>query len=282
MTAPILITGATGFVGRAVAENLVARGLPIRLVLRKGSSTKLNSSLSQLEIVETKDAFSEDYSWWAHTCAGARMVINLAWYVNPVDYLNSEKNLNCLTGTLEMVRGASTAGVTRIVGVGTCFEYDLGRGDLDALKTPLAPLTLYAASKVAAFQCLERWLEAKDIEFLWARIFYLHGTGEPATRLVPFLNSHLAAGREVPLSSGNQIRDFMDVDDAAALLTRAALSKTTGAFNICSGKGVTVRELAERIADEYGRRDLLRFGARPDKLVDPPRVVGIPTAIDDG
>jgi nucleoside-diphosphate-sugar epimerase len=49
-----------------------------------------------------------------------------------------------------------------------------------------------------------------------------------------------------------------------------------GAVNVCSGVPVTVRELAERIADEYGRRDLLRFGARPDNLTDPPVVVGVP------
>jgi dTDP-6-deoxy-L-talose 4-dehydrogenase (NAD+) len=48
-----------------------------------------------------------------------------------------------------------------------------------------------------------------------------------------------------------------------------------GPVNICSAQPITVRQLAETIADEFGRRDLLRFGARPDNLVDPPCVVGI-------
>ncbi|HGG63060.1 MAG TPA: NAD(P)-dependent oxidoreductase, partial [Rhodobacteraceae bacterium] len=60
---------------------------------------------------------------------------------------------------------------------------------------------------------------------------------------------------------------------------RAASGKVTGAVNICSGRAITIRQLAERIADEYGRRDLLKFGARPDNLVDPPRVVGVPTVL---
>ena len=54
------------------------------------------------------------------------------------------------------------------------------------------------------------------------------------------------------------------------MIVDCALGRARRAVNICSGTPVTVRELAERIADEYGRRDLLRFGARPDNLVDPP------------
>jgi dTDP-6-deoxy-L-talose 4-dehydrogenase (NAD+) len=77
------------------------------------------------------------------------------------------------------------------------------------------------------------------------------------------------------LTSGAQIRDFMDVRDAGRMIADAALGTRQGAMNVCSGVPVTVRELAERVADEFGRRDLLRFGARADNLVDPPVVVGV-------
>ena len=76
------------------------------------------------------------------------------------------------------------------------------------------------------------------------------------------------------LSAGTQVRDFMDVDEAAALLIQDALSGRTGISNICSGSGTSVRSIAERIADQYGRRDLLVFGARPDNPDDPPCVIG--------
>jgi dTDP-6-deoxy-L-talose 4-dehydrogenase (NAD+) len=72
------------------------------------------------------------------------------------------------------------------------------------------------------------------------------------------------------------VRDFLDVRDAGRMIADVALGTVTGPVNICSGVPTTVRQLAERIADEYGRRDLLRFGVRPDNLFDPPRVVGIP------
>ena len=80
------------------------------------------------------------------------------------------------------------------------------------------------------------------------------------------------------LSSGSQIRDYLDVREAGRMIVEHALGAGQGPVNICSGTPVTVRELAERIADEYGRRDLLRFGARPDNLVDPPCVVGVRAA----
>ena len=59
------------------------------------------------------------------------------------------------------------------------------------------------------------------------------------------------------------------------MIVEAARGPAQGPINICSGTPMTVRELAERVADEYGRRDLLRFGARPDNLTDPPVVVGV-------
>jgi dTDP-6-deoxy-L-talose 4-dehydrogenase (NAD+) len=57
------------------------------------------------------------------------------------------------------------------------------------------------------------------------------------------------------------------------------MSSVRGPVNVCSGTPITVRELAEKIAYEYGRQDLLKFGARPDNLVDPPYVVGVKTEI---
>jgi nucleoside-diphosphate-sugar epimerase len=77
------------------------------------------------------------------------------------------------------------------------------------------------------------------------------------------------------LSSGTQIRDYLDVHEAGQMIVEAALGSVQGPVNICSGMPVTVRQLAERIADEYDRRDLLRFGARADNPVEPPCVVGV-------
>ena len=274
MNKRILITGATGFVGRQVLKHLAVQGVRLTTVVRDGKQETFKENPAIESIVTTPDLFAETAEWWANALRGIDTVIHVAWYAEPGLYLQSSKNLDCLQGTLNLAKGAVKAGVRRFVGVGTCFEYDLSLGML-SVATPLKPLTPYAGSKAAAYMALCQWLPAQSVEFLWCRLFYLYGEGEDARRLVPYLRARLAAGESAELTSGNQIRDFIDVSGAGRLISDAALGNLKGPVNICSGIPVTIRHLAEKIADEYGRRDLLKFGVRPDNLIDPPCVVGV-------
>jgi nucleoside-diphosphate-sugar epimerase len=275
----ILVTGGTGFVGRQTVSQLASNKHSLRLVVRDAASvpTKLGTTP---DVIVCPDVFRAGTQWWRDTLTGVDTVVHLAWYAEPGKYLESEENLACLHGTIEIARACAAAGVRRFVGIGTCAEYDQSGGML-LPDTPLRPQTLYAACKAAAFQVLSNLLPAAGTEFAWCRLFYLHGEGEDSRRLVPYLHKQLAAGQAAELTSGNQVRDFLDVSDAGAMIARAAQSSLQGPLNICSGRPVTVRELAEGIADQYGRRDLLRFGARPDNAFDPPRVVGVPALLCD-
>jgi nucleoside-diphosphate-sugar epimerase len=269
----ILMTGATGFVGRQVLRELAERNCKVRLVVRAGTQDRI-ANVDAIEAVASADIWSEDAAWWADVCRGVDTVIHVAWYAEPGRYLQSPTNFDCLSGTLRLAQGASRAKVRRFVGIGTCFEYDLGAGML-SVETPLRPTTPYAAAKAAAFLALSQYLPQQGIEFAWCRLFYLYGEGEDERRLVPYLRARLSAGEPAELSSGTQIRDYLDVRDAARMIAESALGAGQGPINICSGEPVMIRALVERIADEYGRRDLLRFGARPDNLTDPPVVVGL-------
>lgn len=270
----ILLTGAAGFVGRHVLRALGDRGCRVRPVVREGRQEKLAGDAVIETIVASRDIFAENAAWWARTCRGVDTVIHAAWYAEPGKYLQSPKNQDCLSGTLRLAEGAAQAKVRRFVGIGTCFEYDLGAGRL-SISTPLRPSTPYAQAKVDAFNALSASLPPQGVTFAWCRLFYLYGEGEDARRLVPYVRARLQAGEPAELSSGSQIRDFLDVREAARMIVDVALGSEEGPINICSGKPITVREMAERIADELGRRDLLRFGARVDNPVDPPCVVGI-------
>ncbi len=270
----VLITGATGFVGLPVAQKLVASGLDLTCVIRPGTNDKLEGLSARTIICD--DVFAQSPDWWADKLAGIDTVVHLAWYAEPGKYLTSERNLDCLAGTLSMAKGAAAAKLRRFVGIGTCFEYDLTVGTL-SVDTPLAPATPYAAAKVAAFTMLKSWFATAQVEFLWARLFYLYGAREDHRRLVPYLHDQLRNAQVAELTSGTAVRDYLDVDAAADLLVQDVICNRTGPANICSGKGVTIRALAEEIADQYGRRDLLKFGARPDNLTDPPVVIGLRT-----
>lgn len=279
MTQIILLTGATGFVGTQILSALLAQGCTVRLVVRTGKEKNF-SHLSQVESIQTTDnLFTENIDWWLVALQNVDTVIHAAWYTEPGHYLHSPKNAACQTGTLLSAQAAVQAGVRRFVGIGTCFEYDLETDRPLSVTAPLNPLTPYASAKVAAYQGLLELSRQHQVSFAWCRLFYLYGDNEDARRLVPYLRARLSAGQVAELSSATQVRDFLDVREAARLIVAAAMSEMQGAVNICSGKATTVRQLAEHIANGYGRGDLLQFGARADNPFDPPYVVGVKSQI---
>lgn len=273
MNLTALVTGGTGFVGRQIIGKLSERNISVRAVVRPQSEEKLPVAQAYERIIRSAKPFDEDAEWWTTACRGVDLVIHCAWYSEPELYLQSAVNIDCLRGTLAVARGAQAARVSRFVGIGTCFEYDLD-GGVVSVDTPLRPLTPYAGAKAAAYLALSQFLPASGVSFLWCRLFYLYGENEHERRLVPYLRRQLSAGLPAALTSGAQVRDYLDVREAARQIVDAAVSESCGTENICSEKPITVRQMAERIADEYGRRDLLHFGARPDNPMDPACVVG--------
>ena len=272
----VLLTGATGFVGRQILKSLAESDIQVIPVVRSGKESIMRQHPNVGRIISSPDIFQETADWWAEQCKEIDVVIHAAWYAEPGKYLQSAKNMDCLIGSLNLAQGATTAGVKRFVGIGTCFEYDLSAGVL-SIDTPLNPSTPYASAKAALYMGLSQWLPEQSVEFAWCRLFYLYGEGEDERRLVPYIHKQLSIGKAVELTSGEQIRDFLDVSEAGRLITEVALGSRCGPINICSGVPVTVRQLAEEIAQKYGRHDLLKFGARSENLVDPPCVLGVCT-----
>lgn len=271
----LLLTGASGFVGKQIFKALSESKFRIVLVVRTGKESSFQNQPNVDRIVCSPDIFQESTDWWTEQCKDIDAVIHAAWYAEPGKYLQSSKNMDCLIGSLNLAKGAATAGVKRFVGIGTCFEYDLSAGVLST-DTPLNPLTAYAGAKAALYMGLSQWLPEQSVEFAWCRLFYLYGDSEDERRLFPYLHKQLSKGESVELTSGKQIRDFLDVVEAGRRIAKIALGDQQGPINVCSGVPITVRQLAEQIADDYCRRDLLKFGARPDNMFDPPCVLGIP------
>jgi nucleoside-diphosphate-sugar epimerase len=270
----VLITGANGFVGCQIIRALDTMGIDLIPVVREGKSHEVSTIANVEKIITSKDLFLEDEDWWEAQCKDVDVVIHAAWYVEAGKYQDSSKNIDCLIGSLNLARGAAKAGVDRFLGLGTCAEYDQSQREL-TVDTPLKPLTTYAAAKASLFTTLSQWFPMQSIDFAWIRLFYLYGEGEDQRRLVPYVRSQILKGDYVNLTSGQQVRDFMDVAEVGKIIAEISLTDQIGPINICSGIPITVRQLVENIADEYGRKDLLRFGAREDNPFDPPSVIGV-------
>ena len=271
----ILITGGTGFVGRQIVRSLSKRNVEITLVVRNGKENAVENIASVKKVITSQDIFVESRNWWANACEGIDTVIHAAWYVESGQYLESEKNADCLIGSVELVRGAACAKVARFIGVGTCFEYELSTSRL-SIQTPLKPLTTYAAAKTSLFTFCSTYLPSRGTDFAWCRLFYLYGEGEDERRLVPYIRHKISKGEVAELTDGKQIRDYMDVSQVGDQIAEVALGTEVGPLNICSGLATTVRDLAEKIAEDYGRPDLLLFGGKDKRISEPPCVYGEP------
>jgi nucleoside-diphosphate-sugar epimerase len=182
----------------------------------------------------------------------AEVGIHLAWYVEPGKYLESPLNDKCRDDSLALIKSTPCR---RWVVAGTCFE------EFPTTRSARAKRDLY----------LE--LEKLDIELAWTRLFYLYGPREHPRRFVPSVINALLAGKPAPLTKGDEIRDFLHVEDVAAGIVAVAVSKLTGIVQVGSGLPVTVREVATEIAGIIGRPELLQFGAYQPATTDPPSLV---------
>lgn len=275
-----LVTGGTGFVGRQVVRRLLDHKIRTEVLCR--SSPKPNLLDPRIAAVHVmSDMFLASFERLVDVSHGFDALIHCAWCVDRPDYLSATANVECLEGSIRIARAFAANGGRRFIGVGTCAEYDQSQ-DVLTIETPLRPSTLYAACKAATFLTLHSLLPPQGVSFAWCRLFYLFGEGERDDRLIPSVRRNLAQGIPIALSEGTQVRDFMDVCDAGRMIADLSLSEQCGPVNICSEKGITIRALVEGVADEYGRRDLLRFGSRPLNPFDPPTVVGRRSGVSPG
>lgn len=199
---------------------------------------------------------------------------HFAWYAVPGMYWRSAENLRSLQASIALALRLVALKCQRFVGIGTSAEYATSPEKLSEA-SPIGSKSMYAATKLAFQLVLQQVAEANDMSWLWARVFYQYGPYEDPRRLVPTVVRALLAGEPALLTTGEQARDFLHVDDVAAGIGTAA-SALNGIINIGSGVPVRVADLATTIGLLIGRPDLLRFGARPNDGADPPFVCADP------
>jgi dTDP-6-deoxy-L-talose 4-dehydrogenase (NAD+) len=272
----VLLTGATGFVGMNILHELANRGVVVTPVVRSGTEHLLNKFDNISKIISVDDVFKENSDWWADISSNSDIFIHSAWYTKTHDYLISKQNINCQLGTMNIARGLAQSGIKKFVGIGTCFEYEFA-SDFISVDTPLKPGSPYASAKAATFLALLKMTHDEKIDFAWCRLFYLYGENESESRLYSYILSQIKKNKKIELSSGEQIRDFMHVRTAAERVVAVALGNMVGPINVCSGIPITVKEFAMNVADQFGARSLLDFGAKGKKFTDPPRIVGVPS-----
>jgi nucleoside-diphosphate-sugar epimerase len=250
-----LVTGATGFVGRGAVDRLRARGYDV-----SGVSRRAGTAADLLDPIQAERVIAD---------LRPTHLLHLAWCTEHGRYWDSPENVVWLEASLRLVRLFIAHGGRRLVVAGSCAEYYADGGVCAESETPVAPSTLYASCKHALNVAAASLAAHAGVSAGWARIFNVFGPGEQPARLVPSVIRQLARGEAVACSDGRQVRDYLPVDQVSDALAALVDSSVEGAVNVGSGVGITVRELAERLAGLVGSRELLRFGALPRRAGEP-------------
>jgi nucleoside-diphosphate-sugar epimerase len=208
-------------------------------------------------------------------------LLHTAWYVEPGGYWNSPRNLAWVAASLDLVRSFVECGGQRALVVGSCAEYDWNFGQCHEQRTPKRPHSLYGTCKNALREMLTVYGAHVGLSLAWARPFFIYGPYEHPARLIPTVIESLLTGRPVDSTDGEQLRDFLHVEDAGEALARLLLSTVEGPVNIGSGHASTVREVVSRLGERLGRLELVRFGSKPRPPSDPAVLVADARRLND-
>jgi nucleoside-diphosphate-sugar epimerase len=263
----VLVTGAGGFVGLPVLERLAARGEEVHALGTRAGAPQAPRVHRHVLDLGDRAAVERLIDGLA-----PERLVHLAWSTEHGRFWNAPENVVWVERSLHLLRAFVRCGGRRLVMIGTCAEYDWSSANrpLVEASSPVAPATLYGAAKDALRRVASAYAEREGIELAWGRLFFLYGPREAPGRLVPAVISSLLDGRSVATSSGEQVRDFMHVEDVAGALVALLDSPVVGAVNIASGVRVAVGEVIDRIAQLIGRPELVDRGALADRPDEPP------------
>jgi len=261
----IAITGATGFLGRHVVREARSRGLDVVAVLRSaGRAVDLPPGTASV-VLDIADGDGDHFA----AMGAPDILIHLAWDGLPnyqsMHHLDTE-----LPAQMRFLTSCVAAGLGRLVASGTCFEYGMVNGE-QSETSPTRPCTRYGEAKDQLRETLQQLQAGTPYELAWLRLFYLYGPGQSPRSLYSQFQAAIARSEAgFDMSPGDQVRDFLPVQEAARLVVEVALARgDAGVVNLCSGKPITVKALADGWLAATGSGMRLNLGRLPYAEFEP-------------
>ena len=261
----VLVTGGAGFIGSALVRRLVADGSRVSVLIRPGGSMERLEGIDGLQVC-AGDLRNAEAVAAAVKVSSPEMVYHLASTSFNQGQATAQDHFETIAGgTLHLLEALKDRAGLRMVATGSAAEYGSGAGLRE--NQPLRPGTVLGAAKVAAFHLLQVSAQTAGLQPVTLRLFTPYGPGEHPRRLIPHVISCALAGQDIPLTAGEQERDFVYLDDVVDALLMAASPAVAGGsvFNIGSGQGTRVRDVVERVLGLMGHPVPARFGAVPTR-----------------
>lgn len=269
----VLVTGATGLIGKYSIQPLLDLGFEVFSVSSKAETERGQEGkkagrqalhwikANLLDFNDIKKIFEE---------VKPQYLLHFAWDTTPGVYLESNINFDWVQSSLEMLKQFKANGGKRAVFAGTCFEYDFGEEPLNELTSKLNPTSTYAKCKTYLNSLATLYCEKNDISFGWGRIFYVYGENEHEKRLVPHVIKNLRENKEVTITSGGLNRDYMFASDIAAGFAAFLNSDVHGSVNICTGEAPKIKEIVDFIAEKLDKKHLVKY---VDDCANQPKII---------
>jgi nucleoside-diphosphate-sugar epimerase len=266
----VIVTGASGYIGRHTLVPLLDSGCEVYAISRR---CDVDFKWPRGVRVLTLDLFDDAARQKAFAEVAPEWLLHLAWYAEHGKFWEAKENIAWLALSIRMLGEFAQYGGRRVVVSGTCTEYRWNGEPCREASTPLEPRSLYGICKATLFKFLEAGAARLGLSYAWGRIFLLYGSSESEGRLIPATARALLEGRPALCTHGQQVRDFLHVEDVAGALVRILTSGVSGPVNIGSGERVSIAQAVNELARRAGRTDLLRLGALPPREDDVPILV---------
>ncbi|MDH5359390.1 MAG: NAD(P)-dependent oxidoreductase [Gammaproteobacteria bacterium] len=253
----ILVTGATGFIGNHVVNELLASGHSV-VATSKSENNAINCDWYGQAAYIACDIYKTPQILLNDIC-DVQAAIHLSWpgLPNYNSLHHIEENLH---RDFTFIKNLTNSGIKQVLIAGTCFEYGLQDGCLSE-NTPTAPVTAYGMAKDSLHKFLRIYQQENQFTLQWTRLFYLYGPGQGKNSIISQLD--LAINNNVQrfnMSQGEQLRDYMDVRNAAKTIVAIMESKKDCVINCCSGKPISIRRLVEEHIQKRNSNMQLNLG----------------------
>ena len=265
MLMQILITGASGFLGAAIAQDLLARDCEIAVLTRRDLvGTRLGAMVDRVTAIPG-DLFEPETYRKQLTDFAPEAIVHCAWRGVSGATRNDIGQLENVPATVALVDIACRAGAKIVIGAGSQAEY--GPCEVPTHEAmPTRPTTLYGVAKLAAGQALLQMTGERGARGVWGRIYSLYGPDDDGPWLIPSMMRAFRSGSAPKVTNCEQIWEFLHVADAArAISSFPDCAGASGVFNIGSGSPVRLRDVVLKLRDLAAPGVTPLFGAVPNR-----------------
>jgi UDP-glucose 4-epimerase len=252
MPETVLVTGGAGFIGSHLVDDLVGRGLHVRVFdnFDTGQGANLEHQRGAIQIIRGCITKADDLKHAAKDCTKIFHLAAMASVAKSLEHPTLCHDI-CATGTLNVLEAARHHGVKRVVYAASSSAYGSASDPTGQDEsTPLNPLSPYAAAKLAGESYLQAYAASYGIETVRLRFFNIFGPRQradsPYSGVIAIFAAAMAAGKPITVhGDGHQARDFTYVANAVQALWKASDTPGVGGrvYNVGTGRCVDLLQL---------------------------------------